>query len=269
MSMRVSKALPLFFGFVLGVWPAKADQPAGVGVVLGVEGKNVVVKRILPDSPAAAQKALQVGDRILAVSQDKEPSVQIESLAQAVSLLRGREGTTVRLTIISPAEDASRARVVSFVRGELKALTRWGDGVLLTSGTKAPEIEMIELTSHKPERLSDHPGKLIVLEFWATWCGPCQQVMSELQTWSAKYPEWKDKVVLISVSVDDSHETARNHVQRKGWNRTRNVWVGPEAIKAYRVQAIPVTYVIGSDGRILAANPGDLPATVNQALKSR
>src|SRR5437879_4634322 len=120
----------IFLVFSLAVHGVEFPPDGGIGVVLGVEGQNIVVKRILPDSPAAAQHDLHVGDRILAVAQDKEPAIQVESgkLAQAIPLLRGPKGTTVRLTILSAGEDKSRARVVTFVRGEVKALSAWGDG---------------------------------------------------------------------------------------------------------------------------------------------
>src|SRR5881296_2830638 len=126
----------MFLVLSLAVHGAELPGDGGIGVVLGVEGQNIVVKRILPDSPAAAQHDLRVGDRILAVAQDKEPAVQVEStkLAQTVALIRGVKGTTVRLTIISDGEHESRARVVSFMRGEVKALSAWGDGALLTKG---------------------------------------------------------------------------------------------------------------------------------------
>src|SRR5437667_1157524 len=112
----------MFLVLSLAVHGAELPRDGGIGVVLGVEGQNIVVKRILPDSPAAAQHDLHAGDRILAVAQDKEPAIHVESgkLAQTIPMIRGPEGTTVRLTILSAGEDESQARVVSFVRGKSK-----------------------------------------------------------------------------------------------------------------------------------------------------
>ncbi|MGO8925387.1 MAG: PDZ domain-containing protein [Limisphaerales bacterium] len=112
-------------------WKSSANAPevptdaiAGIGVVLGIDGEYIIVRGIVPDSPAAAQKDIHVGDRIMGVAQDKEPAVQVQSgqLAQAVALIRGAKGTKISLTIVPVGEDDSRVRVATFVRGELKAL---------------------------------------------------------------------------------------------------------------------------------------------------
>ena len=241
----------------------------GIGVVLRVEGTNIVVNSIIPDSPAAAQKNIHAGDQILGVAQDKEPAVQVQSgkLAQAVALIRGPNGTTVRLTIVPAGAGVSRAQVVSFVRGELKQL--WGDGVALPNGSKAPDIEMVALAGGAPERLSDYAGKIVILEFWATWCGPCQIKMAELQGYAGKHPDWKDKVILIAASVDDNQEAAIKHLKAKGWDQTHNVWVGAGALKAYHLEGIPAAYVINRQGRIVAANPEDLPGFVNLEVRTK
>src|SRR6266536_1513082 len=268
--MRILKYLALVLWLTAGAPEVPRYEPAGLGVGLGVEGQNIVVKRILPDSPAAAQKDIHVGDKILAVAQDKEPFVQVQGgkLAQAVPLLRGRLGTTVRLTIVSAAEDDSRARVVTFVRGEVKALVGWGDGALLTNGIRAPDIELVELTNGRPERLSKYAGKILVLEFWATWCGPCQEAMGDLQSYSAKYPDWQGKVVLIAASVDDDQDVARKHLRAKGWGQTHNVWVRTDALRAYHVDGIPTKYIIGRQGSIVAADPPDIAGIVNHELQT-
>jgi len=262
----------VFVRLVLCLTASAAEVPdsrtAGVGVVLGVEGQNIIIRSILPDSPAAAQKSMRVGDKIVAIAQDKEPLVQFQSgqLAQAVRLLRGAPGTTVRLIIVPAGEDDSHTRVVSFVRGELKALARWGDGALLTNGMKAPDIEMVRLPNGERERLSNYADKIVVLEFWATWCGPCQPKMADLQRYAGNYPDWKGKVVLISASVDDGEDKPVKHLRAQGWDQTHNVWVGTDAIKAYHVEAIPTAYVIDQQGKIVAANPVSIPETVNTQL---
>jgi carboxyl-terminal processing protease len=98
----------------------------GIGVELRVDGENIVIGDIVPGLPAAAQKDIHVGDRIIAVAQDTGPAVPVHGgqLAQAVALIHGPVGTTVRVTLVSSGKDDAHARVVSLVRAELKAPPR-------------------------------------------------------------------------------------------------------------------------------------------------
>ena len=157
-----------------------------------------------------------------------------------VPLIRGPKGTIVRLTIVSPGEDESQARVVSFIREDLtqglngtpQAPPGWGDGVPLAVGSQAPNIEMTPLGATEPERLADFSGQVVVLKFWSTWCGPCRQSMADLQGYVEKFPAWKDKVVLIAADVDEDEDSLVKFLKTKGWDKTHNVRVRTDAAES-------------------------------------
>jgi thiol-disulfide isomerase/thioredoxin len=126
---------------------------------------------------------------------------------------------------------------------------------------------MVGLSGQTVEHLTNYAGKVVVLEFWATWCAPCQKQVAALQSYADRYPGWKDKVVLIAASVDESEGLAGTHVRAKGWNKTHNVWTGIEAIKAYHISRVPTIYLVDQRGRIAGADfEGAIPEIVNRLL---
>jgi thiol-disulfide isomerase/thioredoxin len=107
--------------------------------------------------------------------------------------------------------------------------------------------------------LKDLRGKLVVLNFWATWCGPCKEEMPLLikTAQASANPD----LVFLAVSVDEAKTQARVPDAAKQFGITFPVWVGATGDDLYNLskgQAAPATIFIDRDGTILARVSGEI-----------
>ena len=122
---------------------------------------------------------------------------------------------------------------------------------LLAAGDPAPEWKLAD-PAGKTHALADYRGRVVVLDFWATWCGPCAKVMPRLEKLQKKYGG--RGLVVFGVN---SFETGDPVALMKKKNLTYTLLLkGEELSESYRVASLPVVYVIGADGRVLYSHAG-------------
>ena len=134
------------------------------------------------------------------------------------------------------------------------------------AGRVAPEFAREDLAGRRVD-LKAYRGKVVLLNFWATWCGPCRLELPRFAAWQRKLRP--KGLQVIAVSMDDSAAPVRQFVRtlKPGFP----VVMGDADLgRAYGgVLGLPVTFLIGRDGRIVSRTDGgaDLPAMERQVKK--
>jgi thiol-disulfide isomerase/thioredoxin len=117
-------------------------------------------------------------------------------------------------------------------------------GQSLNIGQPAATFQLKDLAGNQVS-LADFKGKVVMLDFWATWCGPCRATMPEVEKLQQEHP---DDFVLLAVNLGDSAEQVGRYVKMQ--NIQTRVLLDPDSGvgAAYGVGSIPMQVIIDKEG---------------------
>ena len=123
-----------------------------------------------------------------------------------------------------------------------------------TVGATLPEVTGTRVDGVE-ESLSDYRGRVVLLDFWATWCAPCIDVLPDLRKLVAELSA--DRFALVAISVDEELETVTRFMEDEPMPWTNwHAGLGSDIVRLLRVQAYPTYVLVDENGRILVRPRG-------------
>lgn len=117
-------------------------------------------------------------------------------------------------------------------------------------GDSAPDFKLSDIYGNR-HRLSDYRGKVVLLNFWAKWCGPCLAEMPSMESLKKKLKDEKFVILTVSIAEEDL-ESLKQFVEKKGYSLTVLHSRYGTIQQRYNIGAIPTSFVIDKYGTVFS-----------------
>lgn len=145
---------------------------------------------------------------------------------------------------------AQQGRNSAAVAGLLKSI-----GLIKPVINRAPEFSLRELNGNVAG-LSGYRGKIVLLNFWATWCSPCRDEMPSMEQLSRNFGG--QGLAVIAINQRENAALVARFMKNHNLNFSTLLDVDGRVAASYRVYGIPVSYVIDSDGQAIGMKSGSM-----------
>lgn len=113
----------------------------------------------------------------------------------------------------------------------------------------APPLQGERISDQSTIRLQDYLGKVVLIDFWASWCVPCRRALPELNKLQKKY---KNKsFTVLAINLDKNSEDAQHFLKQYPVQYPILINVPAPQINAYQIEGLPVSYLIDKQGKII------------------
>jgi thiol-disulfide isomerase/thioredoxin len=159
-------------------------------------------------------------------------------------------------------DEAARAEFAVFLATDRKnpglhaRAERFVERIELARATMAPAFALTTLDGQHLS-MDGLAGKVVLIDFWATWCGPCRQALPRIRQIARKFDG--QPLVVLSISLDKDEKTWKEFVEKNGmsWPQYRDGGFGGQIARQFNVNAIPATFTIDADGVLEDQHVGD------------
>lgn len=151
---------------------------------------------------------------------------------------------------LTARSSAQQAKSPASVDALLKSI-----GLSKPAMSGAPDFNLLD-TNGNPVGLSGYRGKLVLINFWATWCGPCREEMPSMEQLSRNFGG--QGLAVLAINQRENAALVNKFMKTNGLNFTTPLDTTGRVAGYYRVYGIPVSYLIDADGQVIGMKSGPM-----------